>query len=233
MNAIISPKSVFIAVLLALVAGSAQAQKSLVIQSDHLVVSGGFMKVPAGKITVKSGATLSLHEPSITLGGLLQIHADGTVRGCGTLLIDVLNYGLIAANCGTGTTLTLGGAVTNHGTVRASHGSALDAASFVNHGTLDLMTGVNSLPDLLSGNGLVYTADSPPRAQILLTGDDVMINLPAPSGHTYQLQTCPDLNPENWFNFGPPQAGSDGVLFFIHTGGALLERHFYRCVITD
>lgn len=228
-------KSLFVGPFFLATLSSSKAQPHLILQSNHMVVAGGYLNVPGGQIRVQSGATMTLHESSTTVADSVQIDAGGFVHGCGTLMADVLNYGLLAADCGTGTGLTLIGNVTNHRTIRASHDSALIANSgaFTNHGTLDLLTGVSSLPSMLINDGLIYTATSPPVPDFSFEDDDVALVLSAPSGHSYQLQGRFDLTSGIWDDIGAAQMGNDGSLIFVHTDGRTFDRYFYRYQITD
>lgn len=214
---------------------SATAQPQLVVQSNHLVITGGVLNVPDGVITVKSGATLTMHQPATVVTGTLQIDTTGLVQGCGTLMAAVLNHGMLVANCGADSSLTITGSITNHGTIRASHGSALIAneAPFLNDGTLDLLTGVNALPAMLTNNGLIQTIGLLSSANMTFDGTDVSLRLNAPAGHTYQLQARADLTTGDWLNIGTPQSGNNGTLLFTHPDGATFARYFYRYVVGD
>ncbi|MDZ4288031.1 MAG: hypothetical protein U0984_08735 [Prosthecobacter sp.] len=215
--------------------GSSEAQPYLDLQSNHMVVAGGVLKIPGGQITVKSGATMTLHGPSTTIADLLRINAGGLVRGSGILMADVLNYGLLAADVGPGTSLILTGTVTNHGTIRASRGSALVAntAPFNNLGTLDLLTGVEALPALMANSGIIYLLSSAPPLGLTIDGGDSHLSLSAPAGHSYQFQASPDLAAGSWFNLGAPQSGNDGLLTTVHPGSFSFGRFFYRYTIAD
>ena len=214
---------------------SAEAQPHLILQSNHMVVAGGYIKIPGGQITVESGATMTLREPSTTMAASVQIDAGGFVHGCGVLLADVINYGLLAADCGTGTSLTLLGSVTNHGTARASHDSALisSSAPFTNHGTLDFLTGVETLPAMLVNNGTIYQLSTAPAVGMTFEGADVSLTLTVPDGHSYQFQASPDLAADNWINIGSPQVGNNGTLTSTHPNGGTFDRFFYRYIIAD
>lgn len=71
-------------------------------------------------------------------------------------------------------------------------------------------------------------ADTPSLA---ILGGDAVVCVRGRAGSTYQLQTSPDLsNP--WTDVGAPVTGSDHLLAFPHSGGALAPRGFYRVAET-
>jgi hypothetical protein len=184
-------------ILLLFVASFAHAD--LVVSGGYLVVKDGTLNA-SGTVSVADGAVLRIHEPSSLDSSLLYVLAGGLVEGCGTIHAEVLNEGEILANCGPGTAIIFGAAMTNEGTVRASDGSGILAnASFVNNGVLDLIFGAPEIPVNLLGSGTLLTADRLPALEIT-RGQDGVVTLfyQAYRPHRYRIEWSETLAPDSW-----------------------------------
>jgi hypothetical protein len=136
-----------------------------------------------------------------------------------------------------GGTLTVTGAVINHGTMRFVRGASLvvgEGASFINHGTLDIMTGSFSAPGGFVNNGTVldstlirvktisHNATASPAT--------VTLTMAGYTGHLYQLERSTALGPGTFapLNDVPTQAGMTGGTLIFTDPAAHPNRSFYR-----
>ena len=179
-------------------------------------------------------ATFHLNGGVHSFAGNLEIRNNATLTGCGTINGNVLvdTGGTVLANCGT---LTFSGIVTNNGTMRAIEGSVLEAyGTVVNNGTIDIINGATNFHGgfINSNNGTVLTATSVQISKVSISGQDVVIQVPSVTGHTYQLQYTTSLTPANWTNTGAPQSGTGGALTFTDSDGAAYTQRFYRVDVT-
>jgi autotransporter-associated beta strand protein len=179
-------------------------------------------------------ATFHLNGGVHSFAGNLEIRNNATLTGCGTINGNVLvdTGGTVLANCGT---LTFSGIVTNNGTMRAIEGSVLEAyGTVVNNGTIDIINGATNFHGgfINSNNGTVLTATSVQISKVSISGQDVVIQIPSVTGHTYQLQYTTSLTPANWTNTGAPQSGTGGALTFTDSDGAAYTQRFYRVDVT-
>jgi hypothetical protein len=131
--------------------------------------------------------------------------------------------------------MTFTGIVTNNGTMRAIDSSVLEAFSnVVNNGTIDVINGsTNFHGAFINNNGTVLTASSVKVSQESRSGQDIVIQIPSVSGHTYQLQISVSLTSPNWAKSGASQSGNGNVLVFTDLGGATNgPGRFYRVQVT-
>jgi fibronectin-binding autotransporter adhesin len=216
---------------------------SLSAQYASVNFNGGTLNTKAtvvsdnGMFTVGDGTdAASLHLDSGGSGAHsfangLTISSNAFLTGCGTIEGSVIVNpgGTVLANCGG--TMTFTGIVTNNGTMRAINGSVLETYSnLVNNGTIDVINGATNFLGGFINNGTVLTASSVKISQFSKSGKDMVIQIPSFSGHTYQLQFTPTLQPANWMSAGVSQSGTNGVvLTFTDSGGATnLPARFYR-----
>lgn len=165
----------------------------------------------------------------------LRVRNASFLTGCGTIsgtmVVDA--GGTVLADCGG--VLTFTGSVTNNGTMRAINGSVLEAyGTVVNNGTIDLINGGSTnFHGAFINNGTVVDANSVHITQISTLGNDVNVQIPSLSGHTYQLQFTPSFTPTNWTSTGSSQAGNNATLTFTDSGGATnVPGLFYRIDVT-
>jgi polygalacturonase len=94
--------------------------------------------------TVNSGATYNMQGGIQTFGNQLIVANNGTVTGCGTITGNVVVNlgGSMQATCGSGSTLTFSGTVTNNGFIGPTSGTAINfLGPVVNDGTIDTSSG--------------------------------------------------------------------------------------------
>ncbi|MGA2140330.1 MAG: hypothetical protein ABSH14_15845, partial [Verrucomicrobiia bacterium] len=209
--------------------------------NSQFIFSGGWLNANAitnanGQLlTVGNGvapATLNLLGGISSLGNGLEISANATLTGCGTVNgnVTIDSGGTVLANCGT---LTFAGIVTNNGTMRANGGCVLESyGTVVNNGTIDIINGATNFHSGFINNGTVLTASSVNISQVSKSVQDFVIRIPSVLGHTYQLQFTTSLTPANWTNTGASQSGTGGVLTFTDPGGAANPQRFYRVAVT-
>jgi polygalacturonase len=94
--------------------------------------------------TVNSGALFNMQGGVQAFGNQLIVANNGTVTGCGTITGDVVVNvgGTMQATCGSGSTLTFSGTVTNNGFIGPISGNAINfLGPVVNNGTIDTSSG--------------------------------------------------------------------------------------------
>ncbi|MEO5917331.1 MAG: autotransporter-associated beta strand repeat-containing protein [Luteolibacter sp.] len=200
--------------------GTLTAQQGRVILSGPLTCSGT-TEVLAGAI-IQLGNTLTTEEMIVAAGG--QLTGVGTVAG------DLTNNGTV--NC-TGP-LTVTGDVTNNGLMRLTGGAALNAnGAFINNGTLDLLTGGQSLPANFVNHGVVLDSSLVRCTSASRSGVTFTATIQGYPGHVYQFQRANSLSPANWINVGSPQspATNNQTLTFTDPS-ATGTQCFYRITLT-
>ncbi|MEO7101082.1 MAG: autotransporter-associated beta strand repeat-containing protein [Luteolibacter sp.] len=205
---------------------------------DHLgstQVSGGRLRVSGSfsnstLIEVMDGGILELCGGRLSASNI-HIHAGGVLLGCGEIDGNVVNEGLITASGGRELFFT--GQVTNIGIIRMTGGAALSASEILlNHGTLDLMTGAQGLPENLVNDGIVIDASAVRVDSITTSAGPVTVEIRSFTGHVYQLQYSSTLLADSWQNQGGEQNGVTGdILSFSADVAASGDRGFYRIKI--
>ena len=164
-------------------------------------------------------ATFQLNGGIHTFVDGLSVLSNAVVGGCGTINGNVTIYpgGVVAASCGG--TLTFTGTVTNNGDLQVVEGTTLETyGTFVNNGVLDLFdAGPTNFHGVFINNGTIRNG-----ANIIISGNDVILKVAAIPFVNYQLQVTPSLTPASWVNIGAPQSSfSFGrLLTFTDVGGA-------------
>ncbi|MBS0656705.1 MAG: autotransporter-associated beta strand repeat-containing protein [Verrucomicrobia bacterium] len=237
---------------LALTAANTYSGATLVGAGTLVVGAAGTLGTTGG-ITVNSGAVLDLTafgSGGFTLaagrtltnnGSLLgQLNVGGILQGLGTLGggLTVQAGGLVVRTSGT---LTLTGPVTNYGTLRLTGGAVLNAggaASFVNHGVLDLLTAApgSTLPNNFTNGpgGVVLTASLVRIKSTVKAGNSLSVTIDGYAGHTYQLQRSTGLGNATFTNVGAPQSGTGtttGVALTLTDSAASAAASFYRVTV--
>lgn len=204
--------------------GSATHAGSTTVEQGTLHVSGLINNT--APLTVASGATLSLANASITVD-TVQIQSGATFTGSGTINNEFVNDG--TATVSNGGTLTINGDVTNTGVMRLTAGSVLvNNGTFINGGVLDLMTAGGTVPAGLVNNGTLIDASAAKLKSHQVTGTAFTLKIDGYSGHTYKLQTTPDLITWTDLETRPGVTGQE--LAFTHDAGPFARR-FYRIVV--
>jgi len=222
-------------------AGGTLTVNSLVLlnPNSQFLFSGGWLNAlgitnsNGQLLTMGNGVgpiTLNLLGGISSLGNGLQISANATVTGWGTINGSILNSGVIVSSGGT---LRFTGIVTNNGTMRANGGSVLEnSGTVVNNGTIDIINGATNFHGVFINNGTVLTASSVKVSQVSRSGQDFVVQVPSVPGHTYQLQFTSSLSPANWTNTGASQPGTGGTLTFTDYGATANPQRFYRVLVT-
>lgn len=186
-------------ITIAVLAATLPLQATLVVSDGSLVIHDHSL-VNIGGSVIKNGATVKIGDTSDLVADSLTIDSGGQLVGCGTIFAEVINNGDIVANCGS--TMTLLDNVTNNSFIRAVNDTALkaDAGIFLNNGTLDLITGNGAAPANLSGSGIFFSATQLPAVLIAVNSlqDTADISIQTNTYHSYDLETNPDLSPNNW-----------------------------------
>lgn len=216
---------------IAILATALPLHATLVVSGGHLVVQDNSL-VSATDSAIRDGATVKMSDVADFSVGTLTIDSGGQLVGCGTIIGEIVNYGQIIANCGS--TMTLLADVINHGQTRAVNGTTLSAdyGAFVNHGTLDLITGSGGAPANLLGSGTLFTATQLPGFTVSLdpTLDQAEVTIQTNAYHTYELETSVDLTPGSW-TVADTFIGDGSLLTWTVDGVG--ERLFYRINIVD
>lgn len=201
------------------------------VSAGSLCISGSVV----GNLTVNSGATLCLAGGRVGRGSSsTTIATNGTLSGFGTINGSFTNNGLVAID-GSGT-LVLTGAVTNNGLIRISRGAVLeagDASSFTNYGTLDLISGLASLPPSFvnAAGGIVLDSSVVRVKEVLRNGNRLTIVIAGYTGHTYQLQRSDrPASAHGYLNVGESLPGSTGGLLSFEVEDAA-PSGFYRVAV--
>ena len=175
-----------------------------------------------------STATFQLNGGTHTFVDGLSVLSNAVVTGCGTINGNVTIYpgGIIAVSCGG--TLTFTGTVTNNGDLQVVSGTTLESyGTLVNNGILDLFdAGPTNFHGAFINNGTIRNG-----ANIVKSGNDIIIKVASAVGHSYQLQITPSLTPATWTNTGPSQTSPpfSRLLTFTDVGGATnRSSRFYR-----
>jgi len=216
---------------IAILATTLPLHATLVVSGGHLVVQDNSL-VSATDSAIRDGATVNMSDTADFSVGTLTIDSGGQLVGCGTIIGEIVNYGQIIANCGS--TMTLLADVINHGQTRAVNDTTLSAdhGEFVNHGSLDIITGSGGAPANLTGSGTLFTATQLPGFTVSLDAaqDSANVIIQTNSYHTYELETSTTLMPDSW-TLTDTFTG-DGSLFTWTVNG-VGERLFYRINIVD
>jgi T5SS/PEP-CTERM-associated repeat protein len=193
--------------------------------TSGLLTSGGTYVTNGQSFAVGDGTDGAVFE---VVGGFhsfangLTISSNAVLSGCGTIdgSVVVNPGGTVLANCGG--TLTFTDIVTNNGMMQTIGGTTLEAYGLVvNNGVIDAINGATNFHGGFINNGTVLTASSVQISRINRSGQDIVIEIPSVTNHTYQLQYTASFIAANWTNTGASQPGGNGItLTFTDSGGA-------------
>ena len=181
-----------------------------------------------GATTINAG-TLQLDG---SIAGNLTVQAGGRLIGSGTIggNLTVASGGVAEFSGGI---FVVNGGITNNGLVILSNGARISgtSSSFVNNGTLDVITaGTFTPPPGFQNNGVVLDSSAVRVASVSRSGNDVTVRINSNTGHTYRLQYSPTLSGGSFENIGSPQTGTTGtILEFTHSSSA--DSGFYRVTV--
>ena len=182
-----------------------------------------------GLTTVTAG-TLRLDG---SIAGNLTVQAGGRLTGSGTIgeNLTVASGGVAQFSGGT---FAVNGSITNNGLVILSNGARFTGtvSSFVNNGTLDIITaGTFTPPPGFQNNGVIIDSSAVRAASVAKLGNAVTVSINSNTGHVYQLQYSPTLTGASFTNIGAPQTGSTGTTLAFTDPAATGSCGFYRVVV--
>lgn len=207
----------------------------LIIHDTGRLIVNSELTVTGGDVLIKNGGVMEVNTGSTTTATNLEIQFGGLLTGCGTIIANVINDGMIVAECGPGTFLVIDGNLTigATGTTEISSGTELQVSGdLVNNGLLDTRGGsltaggfTNNGTYLFDGSGFSTDID---LTFFGIVGNDFKVTASTLSGKSYVLEVSTTLEPNSWTLVGFPQSGTDGPLDFIHLGGGTATKAFYR-----
>jgi T5SS/PEP-CTERM-associated repeat protein len=203
------------------------------VANGSLIVtnSGGSGKLSIG--VAGAGTNFLILNGGTVAANVLEVYSNSILTGCGTINGQVIidPGGMVLANCGN---LNFTGTVTNKGTMQAINSNALNVSGIVaNSGVIDVINGSANFSGGLINNGTLLSASSVLITQASVSGQDVQIQIPSITGHTYRLQYTTSLTPQNWSDTGVPKAGTGAVLTFTDPSGITNgAARFYHVSVT-
>jgi len=165
--------------------------------------------------------------------GNLTVQAGGRLTGSGTIggNLSVASGGVAQFN---GATFAVNGVITNNGLVILSNGAHFTgtSSSFVNNGTLDIITaGAFTPPPGFQNRGVIIDSSAVRVTSVAKSGSSVTVRINSNTGHVYQLQYSPTLNGGTFANIGVPQTGATGATLVFSDPAARGSSGFYRVVV--
>lgn len=132
--------------------------------SSNLFVTGNLALSGTGVLRMTTSGQLNDAELETSAGMILTQQAGHSIRGAGTILGDLINYGTIMADEAAHVLLLNTNPKANHGTMGAAAGSYLDVSGITltqgpggqllaDEGTVELMTGATVVGGTLASNG--------------------------------------------------------------------------------
>lgn len=178
-----------------------------------------------------TGGTLQLGGALTETSATVTVLGPGLLTGQGAIAGRVFNYGSIVPS--TGQTLTFQNPVENYGLMIARVGGVLDATgagSFINYGTIDVISGTFLPPENFENYGLIVDSSVVRVKACAKAGTTVTVTIDSHSGHAYRLQRSTSLAAGTWSNIGPVQSGTGATLTFTD-GNASGGSGFYRVAV--
>lgn len=179
----------------------------------------GVLEIGSGSTFLCSGPLTVTAPASVTIGGTLNA---GNLTNAG--LIEIGSSGV----------LSLTGNVTNDGLIRALGGGSIAssaATSFVNNGTIDVITGTFLRPPGFVNNGVILDSSLVKVRQTVKEGTVVTIAIDAYTGHTFQLRRSTTLDGGGFVNIGVSQTGNTGSTLTFSDQNATTADCFYQIVV--
>ncbi len=203
------------------ISGSGTGSGAVSVSAGAVLTNNGSIGGPA---TI-AGATTGVG----TFNSTVEVENSGVFSAAGTIngLLTVDAGGLVMLSGGS---LIANGGVVNNGTVRLERGASLavgNGETFVNNGTLDVITGSLGGPGTLVNNGVVIDSSVIKVQGVSYSGGAVTLTVNGYTGHTYQLQSSTSLTGE-FTSIGSPQTGSTGTTLTFTDPNASSTQGFYR-----
>jgi autotransporter-associated beta strand protein len=223
------------------VALSVGGNDSDTLYSGGLTGTGSLTKIGAGTVTLSglnsySGTTTVSNgrlvvNGSLTNSSAVAVGSGSILSGAGTI------NGPVTVNSGgevllTGGTLTVNNKITNNGLFIVGNGSQLaGVTSFINNGTLDLITAPNfTPPNGFVNHGTIITSSVVKPKGVIKDGQAFTMWVDSFTGHTYHLlkSTSPAGGSFVEINTTPPQQGQTGLEVTLTDIYSSESRAFYR-----
>ena len=217
-------------------------ETSTAVLSNNSWVPAGLIKTTSGTATlagtntytglkIVSAGTLQLDG---SIAGNLSVQAGGRLTGSGTIgqNLTVASGGVAQFSDGA---FAVNGSITNNGLVILSNGARFtgSCSSFVNNGTLDIITaGAFTPPPGFQNHGVIIDSSAVQAASAEKSGSTVTLRINSNTGHTYQLQYSPTLTGGVFTNIGAPQPGSTGTTLVFTDPAAAGSSGFYRVIVS-
>jgi autotransporter-associated beta strand protein len=133
-----------------------------------------------------------------------------------------------------GRNVSFSGNVTNNGVLRVTDGATLNVSgTLINNGTIDILTGDQTLPQGLVNFGWIIDSSAVKLQSLETSQNSITLKIESYSGHIYQLQHNPTLEPGGWLDLGPPRDGSTGTTLEFETArSSPTGRDFYRIKVS-
>lgn len=180
-------------------------------------------------LQVKPGAALTLDGGTLSVDSVtLENGATMTSTG-GNIAGDFNNDGTVTVGSGA---LTIAGDVVNTGTMRITSGAALvTSGTFVNSGTLDLLTSASALPANMENEGVIIENLDRRILSSSRSGTHFSVTVRGYVAHVYQLQRAAGLTGP-WTDVGAPKAGTGAIFTLDDLTGATGFTGFYRVKVS-
>ena len=167
------------------------------------VVTGQTIVSVGGQLTATNGGGQADDGHITVWPGTVLENAGGTIT-CSSLNV------LGTFEESSGGALTVGGSVTNQGTLRLLGDAQLNVGgAFINNGVLDIMTWSGTLPPGFANTGLVLDRSAIKVESCAVTGVDFNVTIMGYAGHSYQLQYQMASSRQRGPTWGPlrPESG--------------------------
>jgi hypothetical protein len=211
--------------LLDLFAGNVLTNSGILVADQIQVEDTSIFSFSDG--TVKSGQMLAINNSAFTVGDGLNtanyimqggthsfasgmvISSNSVLSGCGTVIGNVTNYGLIILT--NGCDMIFSNTVVNLGSILALNGTIHFQSAFINNGTF--------FQNTARVTGLAFS------------GSDVTVQFSTVANYLHDVQARNDLATGSWTSLTNGPTGNGGVMTTLDSGGATNGQRFYRVLL--